>query len=1480
MSKNYDDNIVNINSIHFSAFGNTEILLNSVTEQDPNGITLPDSYENSEPRRSGLVDPRLGISERHLDCATCGQNSIDCPGHFGHMKLEEPVYNIIYLPYVKKILSCVDLRTSRLLIDKTNKDLMSRIMKKEGKHRFNLVKKESQKITTVNSKTKQPVPKIKDDRSKTGTVSLVAEITLDNVETENGETKKKIREIITPKIAYDILKNMTDEDIKILGMNPEYHKPSDLIMTYFPFPPVIIRPSVRQNILASNTYENILTHKLSDIVKANERIRKQKDKDRIKGEKSKWINENRELLQYQVATFQDNGSNSLPPSEIKAGGKTTKSVTERLKSKTGRLRGNLMGKRVDYSGRTVITGDPNLRQDELRIPVKIAKNLTIGEVVIPENIDYLQKLVDNGRSNWPGANFVHPRKFRNKKKVSRIDLRYRNRPYKLQLGDIVDRHLQNGDPILFNRQPSLHKQSMMCHKARIFDNEEINTFGFSVMNTPPYNADFDGDEMNIHVPQTYSTMVELNNIANIKNHIVGSRDGNVIIEPVQDIRLGTYLLSKDKRELNWKDFMNMNTYFSTSENNKIDKKKKYSFKDLFSAILDNNISINKKGLKITKGNLLEGIVDKGVNKTIISKIWNKLGPDKASDYLFNIQRLAIQYLYDRGFSVGLGDCVLPKEAMSEVELFLEKRKVEVMNLITQVENNPEIMDPNVLEETIKGMFTLKAKDTVLKIIMKYLDDKNNFFVLVNSGAKGKKTNLHEIMASLCQTIFLTNRIEKKVYNRTISHFHQNDDSGFARGFIENSLLKGLTAEEFFFYHMSGREGLIDTAIKTADSGYIQRKMVKGCEDIHIAYDGTVRTATNQLIQIIYADCNFNHVKLVKHKIESFEEKNSDLLKQWKIVDKDLKKHSKLTKSKFDSDKKLLQKYDNELIQNLNVIRKASILTELNYRAAPNSFSMPFDLHRIISDAKSEYNSGDALEISHIVNRIQDILKLENTKLVFKRESDKTMLKENDSDKVKILLKTILMDSLHPKKCIYKYKLLKKGFDFIIDEIIKNYNDAMLPPGEMVGALTALHIGEPTTQLTLNTFHATGSGNSGIQGVPRFKELIDVNKVVKTPIMDIYALDEINSNELKVLQLRSALKYTSLYDITKNVQLIYDPLPTSESSYNVLDNVSNPLFSSLKKKTDLTNLPLLYRFNLDKESLLDKSINMLELKILFIKFWRIKTMDMKGLKRQDKEILNQVFNICILTNKDGDENPVIHIRMNLTNYSIEKFDKIKNLLMNEFVIKGFSKIKDVDDLLEVNTINLNEEGFYKKKEFMFQTDGIDLYSIRYLRGIDLNRTSCNSVYEIYKTFGIEAARNCLLKEMRTVFNTPIHYHHYSILADNMCYTGHLVSMNRHGINKLDTDPLGRASFENTIDQLRDAAIFNEVDHMRGVSSRIMTGQSIMGGTGLCKLTMDTSMLENTEINDNIGETDVNIEINFNNVLSDLTDKYFDDLYISK
>ena len=1020
---------------------------------------------------------------------------------------------------------------------------------------------------------------------------------------------------------------------------------------------------------------------------------------------------------------------------------------------------------------------------------------------------------------------------------------------------------------------------MMVHRAKIFDIDDLYTFGFSVMNTPPYNADFDGDEMNIHIPQSICTQYELHKIANIKNHIISSRDGNVIIEPVQDIRLATYLMTLDKSQFSWKDFMNINCYLTTSEDNDIKKNKTYTSKDIFSSILNKDITINNNSIKIMKGQLQSGIIDNRINKTIIKQIWTKLGENNTSDYLYNLQRLSIQYLYDRGFSVGLGDAILDDKIIKEIKIFLEKRKVEALNLITQVENNPEIMDVELLEETLKGMFNQKAKDSVVKIIYKYLNNENNFYVLVNSGAKGKKTNIHEIMGSLCQSIFLSKRIEKKVYNRSIPHFHQNDDSGIARGFVENSYFEGLNAEEFFFHHMAGREGLIDTAIKTADSGYIQRKMVKGLEDLKKCYDGTVRTATNQVIQIIYGDSNMNQIKLLSQKIYSLEKLNSDIVKELKFVSSDLKK-IKLSKSKFEKNSKILKKFNNDFIRSLNVLRNMSIKNELNYRATTNTFYMPFDINSLLVDAKNDFLDNTELTIEYIIKSIYEILDFEKTRISMKELNNKSNLKNIDSSYHKLVLKTILMEHLHPKKLLIDNKLSKKAFDYIVEQILIKYQEAIVPSGEMVGALAALHMGEPTTQLTLNTFHATGSGTSGIQGVPRFKELIDINKNIKTPIMDVYMEDEVNKNELKILQIRSALKYTSLFDITENIKIIYDENIDDQTSKNILDKVRKPLFVNSKNITKLENLSILYRFKLNKEALLDKSINMLELKIQFIRFWKKKTGDMKGLKRADKNILNEVLNICILTNKDGADNPVLHIRFNFNSYSLEQFDRIKDLIMNEFIIKGFVKIKDVDDILEINTINTNEDGYYRNKEFIFQTKGIDLHSIRYIRGIDLKRTNCNDIYRIYKTFGIEAARAAEFKEMRSVFNTPIHFHHYSILVDTMCQTGKLVAMNRHGINKLDTPPLGKSSFENTIDVLKDAAVFCEEDPLNSVSARIMVGQSFKGGTGSFNLKLNIDMLENTEINKENMLVEDKVEINFNNVLTDIVSGYYDNIHVSE
>jgi DNA-directed RNA polymerase II subunit RPB1 len=302
--------------------------------------------------------------------------------------------------------------------------------------------------------------------------------------------KNKIKESLSPRDCYNILRNVSENDCYLLGFNPKMQRPEDLIIEKFPIPPVDIRPTAKVDFMSSATMENALTLKISDIVTANKRVRQQMEKETVSNELSNYSQDIFNLLQYHVATYFDNESVSLPRTEFKTGGRPTKSISDRIKGKAGRVRSNLMGKRVDFSGRTVITSDPYIDIDQVGIPKKMAMELTIPEEVTPYNIKYLTGLVKNGRDVYPGANFVLRINFRDgKPEIQKIDLKYRKKAIRLNLGDIVERHSVDGDYVLFNRQPTLHKPSMMGHKIQVIDNDELNTFRMSVSVCKPYNAD-------------------------------------------------------------------------------------------------------------------------------------------------------------------------------------------------------------------------------------------------------------------------------------------------------------------------------------------------------------------------------------------------------------------------------------------------------------------------------------------------------------------------------------------------------------------------------------------------------------------------------------------------------------------------------------------------------------------------------------------------------------------------------------------------------------------------------------------------------------------------------------------------------------------------------------------------------------------------------------------------------------------------------
>lgn len=331
------DMVENITRVDFSIYSNSDVVKDSAIS-DPNGITVAEIYNNGEPVQGGAIDKRLGVTENKLECGTCGETALKCPGHFGHIKFVEPVFHMGFLPFVKNILGCICIRCNKLLVYKNEEEISKLLKNKQGKQRFQKIKSICKGVTHCQKENYgcgTPAHKITIER-KYGNVILLAEAVKKNGETdETGEIKKRAPQIITPQLCYDILKSVSDEDCRIMGFDPEKSRPEDMIITNFPVPPVQVRPSIKMEILSSSTIDDDLTHKLVDIIKNNENLKDTKGEGSLF--KSASVNDDFMLLQFHVATFFANDNSGLPRSQQK-NKKVTKSLSERLKGKEGRIR--------------------------------------------------------------------------------------------------------------------------------------------------------------------------------------------------------------------------------------------------------------------------------------------------------------------------------------------------------------------------------------------------------------------------------------------------------------------------------------------------------------------------------------------------------------------------------------------------------------------------------------------------------------------------------------------------------------------------------------------------------------------------------------------------------------------------------------------------------------------------------------------------------------------------------------------------------------------------------------------------------------------------------------------------------------------------------------------------------------------------------------------------------------------------------------
>lgn len=958
---------------------------------------------------------------------------------------------------------------------------------------------------------------------------------------------------------------------------------------------------------------------------------------------------------------------------------------------------------------------------------------------------------------------------------------------------------------------------------------------------------FDGDEMNIHLAQSIQARNELERIANVKYQIIGAKDSNPIIGCVQDSLSGAYMMSLDDN-IPYEVAVNLLCNTSSMSKNNIKKGTTLTGKQLFSYIIPDGInSIKKKGkdilFQIKNGELLEGILDKSQLSTkknsIIHYIWDKYGPTHTQKFIDDTQRLVLNYLLNKGFTIGLKDCIIPDDITKMSIEMIHTKIISANYTLTQYENDSDKINPEIGEALIT-MDLNSISSNIGKMIMDVLDKNNGINITITSGSKGSPLNITQIAACIGQTTVEGVRIKKKIAGRTLPIFHQNDDTPNARGFIKSSYLDGLKGHEFFFHIMGGREGLIDTAIKTALTGYIQRKCIKFLEDLNVNYEGLIRTANGVLVQYLYGDSGIDQQKQTQVKINLINLNNEAVKEHHTFNEDDIKKLEKKYNSSID---KFNKKMYNIMIEMRDKLRSIYFRATSNYKVIEDTFMLPVNLLRITQELKNE--EPYMIEPQYIIDSIDNLLTNYDDRFITMMKDNSKLLREDDMS-YKFLLRIALYEYLSPKRCLTEYMISKKQFDEVIENIRVLLSRALVEPGEMVGVIAAQSIGEPLSQMTLNTKHFAGvaSKSSANSGVPRIKEIMDYSKSIKTPQMIIYFDDKYNTNKADTNMITSYFKHLTIGELIDTAEILYSMDSNDKLSKILIDDkTSNPFYIN-NQKEPIKTLPFVIRLTLNLEKMMDKETTLLDIKTKFVTYWYKNYSNLKLVKKSLKDILINVERLAILSNNDN----VIHIRFRLNEYNYNILTSFLNIVLNVITLKGIDNITNVSQLQERRIIFNDNGDMLIDKEHMVITDGINIDGIKMLKGINHARTKINDIMTVYTTYGIEAARVVIINELINTFESggsSINHAHVSLLVDMMTYSGEVISINRHGMNKVDYDPISKASFEKTMDHFINAAIFSETDKMQSVSSRIAIGRVIPGGTGAFDLLLDTEKLKNSE-----------------------------------
>ncbi len=890
-------------------------------------IITADTYDDDGfPIDMGLMDPRLGVIDPGLECKTCGKHSGSCNGHFGHIELAAPVIHVGFAKLIRRLLRGTCRECGHLLLTEDEKEeFRSRLdrtralgqdlndvtkaairqaRKKDrcphcGEQQFDIQHEkpttyyEVQQVLAANysdwiAEAMEPG----EDSERVTPTELAEETGIDpgrvqEILSGDFRPRKEDRRAIESALDVDLteedmnklmpsdirdwFESIPDEDIEALGINAERSRPEWMILTVLPVPPVTARPSITLD--NGQRSEDDLTHKLVDIIRINQRFME----NREAGAPQLIIEDLWELLQYHVTTFMDNEISGTPPARHRSG-RPLKTLSQRLKGKEGRFRGSLSGKRVNFSARTVISPDPTLSLNEVGVPDRVATEMTQTMNVNERNLEEARRYVSNGPEAHPGANYVRRQDGRRLKVTEK---NCEELAKKVEPGWEVSRHLIDGDIIIFNRQPSLHRMSIMAHEVVVMP---YKTFRLNTVVCPPYNADFDGDEMNMHALQNEEARAEARVLMRVQEQMLSPRFGENILGAIQDHITATYLLTNQNPQFNETQALDLLRATRIDElpepDGEEDGKAYWTGRTLFSELLPDTLDLEFTSsagdtVVIEDGQMRSGTIDEdGVGAfggEIVDTIAKEYSRTRARIFINEVSSVAVRTIMHFGFSISIDDESIPPEAQAQVDEAIEEANERVEELIEAYEQGDlESLPGRTIDETLemKIMQTLgQARDSAGDIAEDHFGNENPAVIMAESGARGSMLNLTQMAGCVGQQAVRGERINRGYENRTLSHFEENDLSADAHGFVKHSYREGLNPKEFFFHAMGGREGLVDTAVRTSKSGYLQRRLINALSELETQYDGTVRDTSDTIVQFEFGEDGTSPVEVSSNEDE-------------------------------------------------------------------------------------------------------------------------------------------------------------------------------------------------------------------------------------------------------------------------------------------------------------------------------------------------------------------------------------------------------------------------------------------------------------------------------------------------------------------------------------------------------------------------------------------------------------------------------------